>query len=77
MTHVPVSALRSAERWPVNLAPAASRRPMAFPTRVDAAIPGEREKCKSGRKQGRAWATGSLPMPNGMVFKTRRMNELD
>jgi len=39
MTIVPVSALRSAERCPVNLALAASRRPMALPTRVDAAIP--------------------------------------
>lgn len=44
MTQVPVSALRSAERCPMNLAPEASRRPIAFPTRVDAAIPrtGER-----------------------------------
>jgi len=39
MTIVPATALRSAERCPVNLAPAASRRPMALPTRVDAAIP--------------------------------------
>ncbi len=39
MTIVPVSALRSAERCPVNLALAGSRRPMALPTRVDAAIP--------------------------------------
>jgi len=39
MTIVPAIALRSAERCPVNLAPAASRRPMALPTRVDAAIP--------------------------------------
>ena len=44
MTIVPVSALRSAERCPVNLAPAASRRPMALPTRVDAAIPAFRER---------------------------------
>jgi hypothetical protein len=39
MTIVPAIALRSAERCPVNLAPTASRRPMALPTRVDAAIP--------------------------------------
>jgi hypothetical protein len=39
MTIVPVSALRSAERCPVILAPVASRRPMALPTLVDAAMP--------------------------------------
>lgn len=39
MTIVPAIALRSAERCPVNLAPVASRRPIALPTRVDAAIP--------------------------------------
>jgi hypothetical protein len=39
MTIAPVITLSSAERCPVNLAPAASRRPMALPTRVDAATP--------------------------------------
>lgn len=39
MTIAPVITLSNAERCPVNLAPAASRRPMAFPTRVDAATP--------------------------------------
>ena len=93
MTHVPVSALRSAERCPMNLAPAASRRPMAFPTRVDAAIPIKAEGQRSsdeyewaGRKEDKGRAkkeregkdndrrNGSLPMPNGMVFKTRKVD---
>ena len=39
MTIIPVITLSSAERCPVSLAPAASRRPMALPTRVDAATP--------------------------------------
>ena len=39
MTIIPATALRNAERCPVNLAPLASRRPMALPTLVDAAIP--------------------------------------
>ena len=39
MTIAPVITLNSAERCPVNFAPAASRRPMALPTRVDAATP--------------------------------------
>lgn len=42
ITNVPVRALRSAERWPMYLALEASRLPMAFPTRVDAAMPGEK-----------------------------------
>ena len=42
ITSVPVRALRSAERCPMNLALEASRRPIAFPTRVDAAIPCEK-----------------------------------
>ena len=51
MTQVPASALRSADMCPMNLAPAASRLPMAFPTRVDAAIPGgaESKNGMSGR----------------------------
>ena len=50
MTQVPASALRSADMCPMNLAPAASRLPMAFPTRVDAAIPGaENKNGMSGR----------------------------
>ena len=44
MTQVPASALRSADMCPMNLAPAASRLPMAFPTRVDAAIPSAESK---------------------------------
>ena len=41
MTIIPVITLSNAERCPVNLAPAASRRPMALPTRVDAATPAQ------------------------------------
>jgi hypothetical protein len=70
MTSVPVRALRSAERCPVNLALEASRLPMAFPTRVDAAIPGENGGMiwNRGVWGGEKWRNS--PMPNGMVFKT-------
>lgn len=61
MTIVPATALRSAERCPVNLAPAASRRPMALPTRVDAAIPVWVDSSMVGREgQDRRTPKGQL-----------------
>ena len=86
MTIVPATALRSAERCPVNLALVTSRRPMALPTRVDAAIPALPGECFKGRianggrtecqlcHEARSWTgkreESAVPMPNGMVLRT-------
>jgi hypothetical protein len=70
ITIMPVITLSNADRCPVNLAPAASRRPMALPTRVEAATPAWVVSEPDANTDIMIVRAGALPMPNGMEFKT-------